>query len=144
MTTATAETGRKHELPCFCDTCLPTTVYDQLDERAKLLRDALDDRLYTDGFERVLAETLIDAIPAAGRPRVLEFMLEWEHLMPRVMAVDCLLDECDTRSYEALSEMSRILLAEIYAQDAAPRALRLLVTKEICELERLIGLKAAA
>ncbi len=137
MTTTRTETVRDHDRPCFCDICLACTVYDLLDERAKLLRAALLDN-YEPGFERILAGTLIDMIPVATRPKVLEFILEWDHLMPRVMAVDCLLDETDTRSYEALSEMSRILLAAIYAQDAAPGALRRLITSEICERARLL------
>jgi hypothetical protein len=115
------------------------TIGELLDQQAGLLHAALADHVYTDGFERQLAENLIAAIPATKRGEVLEHMLEWDHLMPRVMAVDCLLDECAPRSYEALSGMSRILLAEIHAQDRAPYALQSLVIKEICELEKLIS-----
>jgi hypothetical protein len=79
--------------------------------------------------------------PTWGLPPVLEYMLEFDHLMPRVMAVDCLLDECGARSYEALSGMSRILLAEIHAQERAPHALQSLVINQICELEKLISAK---
>jgi hypothetical protein len=78
------------------------TLGELLDQQAGLLHAALADRVYTDGFERQLAENLIAAIPAAKRGEVLEHMLEWDHLMPRVMAVDCLLDETDDRSYEAV------------------------------------------
>jgi hypothetical protein len=138
MTTDTHLTHAGHERPCFCDTCLMPTILELLDQQAALLHAALADRVYTDGFERQLAENLIIAIPAAQRGKVLEQMLETDHLMPRVMGVDCLLDECDPRSYEALAQMSRILLAEIHAQDAAPRALEVLVVKEICETEKLI------
>jgi hypothetical protein len=144
MTTVTHLTRAGHERPCFCDTCLLATLGELLDQQAALLHAALTDRVYTDGFERQLAENLIAAIPAAQRGNALEHMLEFDHLMPRVMAVDCLLDECDTRSYEALSQMSRILLAEIHAQDAAPRALRVLVTKEICELQELMRSRPCA
>jgi hypothetical protein len=140
MTSTTTEITQTHDRPCFCDRCLPCTIYDQIDERAKLLRAALDDRLYADGFERTLADTLIDAIPVTSRPRVLEFTLEWDHLSPRVMAVDCLLDETDQRSYDALRQMADILLDAIYAQDAAPHALRRLITNEICERARLLSL----
>ncbi len=45
-------------------------------------------------------------------------MLTWDHLQPRVMNVDCLLNECDERSYKALDEMSAILLGAIRAQGA--------------------------
>jgi len=84
------------------DACLMPTLGELLDQQAGLLHAALADRVYTDGFERQLAENLIAAIPAAKRGEVLEHMLEWDHLMPRVMAVDCLLDETDDRSYEAV------------------------------------------
>ena len=45
------------------------------DQQAALLRAALADRVYTDGFERQLAENLIAAIPAAQRGSVLEHIL---------------------------------------------------------------------
>jgi hypothetical protein len=138
MTTTHHLTPVGHERPCFCDTCLGCTVLELLEQQAGLLHAALADRLYEDGFERHLAENLIAAIPAAQRGKVLEQVVH-DHLLLRVMAVDCLLDECDDRSYQAVSAMTRILVDEIHAQDAAPRALQILVTKEICELEKLIG-----
>lgn len=138
MTITARETRQEHERPCFCDTCLMCTIDTQLDERAKLLWAALTDRLYADAFERRLAEELIDAIPVTSRPRVLEAMLQWHHLSPHVMAVECLLDETDDRSYHALDEMSRILLDAIYEQDAAPRALRILIVNDICERSRYL------
>ena len=132
MNTTTTETWQKHERPCFCDTCLPCTLYDQLGERAKLLWAALTDRLYADGFEQILAEELIAAIPGASRAKALEVMA-YDHISPRIHSVDCLLDETDVRSYQVVSEMSRILLDAIYEQDAAPRALRILIVNEISE-----------
>jgi hypothetical protein len=142
MTTIAYLTHAGHERPCFCDTCLMCTVLELLDQQAGLLHAALADRLYQDGFERGLAENLIAAIPAGQCGKALEGLVH-NHLQPRVTGVDCLLDECEERSYETVSEMSRILLTEIHAQDAAPRALRVLVTKEICEIEKLIRFEAA-
>lgn len=139
MTETTAETRpQEHEQPCFCNCCLPLALSNLIDERAKLLQAALDDRLYTPGFERDLADELIAAIPAASRGAALEFMLEWHHLEPRVMVVDCLLDECDSRSYEALHEMTRVLLDAIHAQGDAPHALRRLVINAICTERELV------
>jgi len=68
-------------------------------------------------------------------------MLEYDHLMPRVMAVDCLLDECATRSYEALSGMSAS--SSLGSMPRTPRrALRILISKEMRELEELIQSRA--
>jgi hypothetical protein len=111
-------------------------IDDLLDEKAAILRAALDDRTYAPGLERDLADDLIAAIPADSRRATLEFLLTWEHLMPRVMAVDCLLDETDQRSYDALSAMAAILLAAIDAQDSAPHALRTLITDKMCDRAR--------
>jgi hypothetical protein len=126
-----------HERPCFCDTCLMCTVLELLDQQAALLHAALADRLYKEGFERDLVENLIAAIPAAQRGKALEGMV-YNHLMPRVTGIDCLLDECADRSYGTVSAMNRVLLDEIRAQDRAPSALMVLVTREICEIEKLI------
>jgi hypothetical protein len=131
MTSTTTKTWQEHEQPCFCGGCLYLTVDNLIVERAAMLQAALDGRADTLKSRRELAEELIAAIPAAIRDDVLEHMLEWDHLSPRVMVVDCLLDECDSRSYDALHEMTRILLAAIHAQDAAPDALRILITNEI-------------
>ena len=133
MTSAT-----DHARPCFCERCFCTTVDDLITERAELLDASLRDGLYADGYERELAEELIHGIPAARRRAVLEHVLEWDHLSPRIMGVDCLLDECDERTYKAQAEMTRILLAAIDAQDAAPGALQRLILNEIHEYrERL-------
>jgi hypothetical protein len=138
LTMTTAHLTRAgHERPCFCDTCLGCTVLELLDQQAGLLHAAIADGLYEDGFERQLAENLITAIPAAQRSNALEVMVH-DHLQPRILGVDCLLDECEDRSYGTVSAMSRILLDEIHAQDRAPYALMVLVTKEVCELEKLI------
>jgi hypothetical protein len=135
-TTTTQDTG--HESPCFCDRCGPTAVMDLIDERAKLLDVALADRTYTDGYERELAEELIAGIPVADRVRVLEFMVTWEHLQPRVMTVDCLLDECDDRTYKALEAMAAILLAAIRAQGTEGISLYVLVRNEILGGQKLM------
>jgi hypothetical protein len=132
-TTPTAEDWRSHQQPCFCDRCWCTTLMDLIGERAVLLQGALKDRLYADGMERDMADEVIAAIPAAQRLEVLTHMLTWDHLMPRVVNVDCLLNECEESSYKALEEMGAILLAEIRAQGREGTALRILVTKEICD-----------
>jgi hypothetical protein len=124
---------RNHQRPCFCDRCWLTTISDLIGERAVLLQGALTDRLYTDGMERDMADEIIAAIPVGLRLTVLAHMLTWEHLMPRVMAVDCLLDECDERSYKALEEMGTALLAAIQAQGHEGRALRILIINEIID-----------
>ena len=130
-----------HDRPCFCDYCFCTTMQDLVDERGRLLDASLRDGLYVPGDEVSLAEEIISAIPAARHRAVLEYMVTWEHLSPRVMAVDCLLDECDSRSYKALEEMAGILLAAIDAQDAAPRALRVLVTNAIVQEQKMTPLR---
>jgi len=124
---------RTHHQPCFCDRCWPITISDLIGERAVILQAALADRLYTDGQERDMADEIIAAIPAPRRLDVLTHMLTWDHLSPRIMAVDCLLDECDRRSYEALEEMSATLLAAIRAQGGEGGALRRLIVSEICD-----------
>lgn len=133
MTITDTEDWRTHQQPCFCDRCWCTTLMDLIGERAVLLQAALRDRLYSDGMERDMADEIIAAIPAARRLEVLTHMLTWDHLQPRVVNVDCLLDECSESSYEALEKMSAILLAEIQAQGNEGAALRILVTKEICD-----------
>ena len=132
MTTAPTEDWRTHQQPCFCDHCWLTTISDLIGDRAVILQAALADRLYTDGLEREMADEIIAAIPAARRLCVLEYMLTWDHLYPRVMGVDCLLDECDERSYRALEKMGAALLAAIRDQGEEGRALRTLITNEIC------------
>ncbi|MGH3218971.1 MAG: hypothetical protein ACRDPY_09735 [Streptosporangiaceae bacterium] len=132
MTTAT-EDWRTHQQPCFCDTCWLTTIMDLIGERAVLLQAALTDRLYTDGLERDMADEVITAIPSARRGDVLSHMLEWEHLQPRIMMVDYLLDECDERSYETLGKIAEMLLDMIYAQGREGAVLRLLITNEISD-----------
>lgn len=122
--------------PCFCDDCWHNTVDNLVDDRAALLRAALEDRLYEDGFERSLAEEIISAIPVTRRLDVLRAMLTWDHLTPRVMMVDCLLDETDERSYKAVEDMSAVLLAAIRDQRAEGTALRVLVTNEIDQRAR--------
>jgi hypothetical protein len=128
-----AEDWRKHQQPCFCDRCWYCTICDLIGERAVLLQAALADRLYTNGLERDMADQIIAAIPGARRLDVLTHMLTWDHLQPRVMNVDCLLDECDDRSYKALEEMSAILLAAIRAQGGEGHALRGLIVNEISD-----------
>jgi hypothetical protein len=135
MTTKTAashQTHAGHERPCFCETCLGITLWDLLEERARLLQDAFSDNRYTAGLERELAEELIAGVPAASRAKALEILV-YDHIEPRVMAVDCLLDECDERSYAAARQMADTLAAAIWDQDAGPRALRVLVTSEITD-----------
>lgn len=134
MTSTTTETGAgQHERPCYCEVCMLTTLSDLIDERGKLLDGAFLDGLYTTSFERQLAEELIAAIPASRRAAVLEQMLEWDHLCPRVMIVDCLLDDCETSSYEVFAELARILHDAIHAQGAEGSALRILVENQICK-----------
>jgi hypothetical protein len=122
---------RTHQQPCFCDLCWLTTVSDLIGERAVILQAALTDRLYTDGMEREMADDLIAAIPSGLRLTVLAHMLTWDHLQPRVMNVDCLLDECDERSYAALDQMGAVLLAAIQVQGAEGHALKVLIVNEI-------------
>jgi hypothetical protein len=124
---------RIHQRPCFCDRCWCTTLIDLTGERAELLQAALKDRLYSDGMERDMADEIIAAIPVALRLEVLTHMLTWDHLQPRVMNVDCLLDETDESSYEVLEKMSAILLAGIQAQGSEGAALRILITNRICD-----------
>lgn len=131
-TAASHQTHAGHERPCFCEACIGATLLELLDERAGLLQNALSDQRYTPGLERELAEDLIAGIPAARRGAALE-ILAYHHIEPRVMAVDCLLDECDERSYAAARQMADTLMAAIWEQDAGPRALRVLVTAEICD-----------
>jgi len=133
MTSTTTETRAAHQQPCFCDICWVTSLQDLLNERAKLLHAALCGHGYRDGFESELADELIAAIPASRRGDALEHMLEWDHLHPHIMAVECLLNETDDHSYAVQKEMAGILLAAIHAQDAAPNALRLLIINEICD-----------
>jgi hypothetical protein len=127
----TGDDWRTHQQPCFCDLCWLTTVSDLIGERAVILQAALTDRLYTDGMEREMADDLIAAIPSGLRLAVLTHMLTWDHLQPRVVNVDCLLNECDERSYEALNQMGAVLLAAIQAQGAEGHALRILIVNEI-------------
>jgi hypothetical protein len=101
-------------------------------ERAALLRAALADRLYADGMEQYMADEIIAAIPVGRRLDILAHMLAWDHLMPRVMNVDCLLNECDEQSYKTLEEMSATLLAAIRAQGREGIALRELIVNGIC------------
>jgi hypothetical protein len=133
--------GADHERPCFCELCLGITALELLDQQAALLHAALADDLYSQGFERELADNLIGAIPSVRRDAALSLMVH-DHLEPRVMAVDCLLDECDERSYAAAKAMADILLAVIHDQDNAPRALRVLVTNEICERQQIMRRRA--
>jgi hypothetical protein len=125
-----------HGRPCFCGHCLGPTLWELLDERAAILGAAFDDRLYADGMERDLADELIHGIPAGDRAAVLRVMAR-DHIEPRVMAVDCLLNECDQRSYDAAAQMADILVAAIWDQDNGPVALRILVEKEIREREAI-------
>jgi hypothetical protein len=128
-----AEDWRTHQQPCFCDRCWLTTISDLIGERAVLLQAALADGLYADGLECSLADEIIAAIPAALRLEVLTHMLTWDHLNPRLMTVDCLLDECDEGSYKAQDEMTAVLLAAIRAQGGEGRALRELIVNQICD-----------
>jgi hypothetical protein len=132
MTTTAAEDWRTHQQPCFCDVCWFGALDSLIGERAVILQAALADRLYADGLERDMADEVIAVIPPGRRLDVLEYMLTWDHLYPRVMGVDCLLDECDERSYKALNEMAATLLAAIRDQGGEGRALRTLITNEIC------------
>ena len=131
--TPPSEDWRTHQQPCFCDRCWLTVLMDLIGERAALLQAAVKDRLYTDGMESDMAGEIIAAIPVARRLEVLTHMLTWDHLMPRVMNVDCLLGECEDGSYKALEEMGAILLSEIQAQGREGAALRTLITNEICD-----------
>jgi hypothetical protein len=127
-----------HERPCFCETCIGITLYDLLDERASLLYATIRDGMDREWLVRDIAEELIAGIPAPRRQAALEILVN-DHLSPRVMNVDCLLDECDDRSYTAVAEMSRILLGAIAEQGNAPHALcaviRARITKEAWLLE---------
>lgn len=134
-TAARHQTHAGHERPCFCEVCIGATLLELLDDRARLLQDAFSDQHYAPGLERELAEELIAGIPAARRGAALE-ILAYGHLEPRVMAVDCLLDECDERSYAAVHKMADIMISAIWEQEAGPRALRVLVTNEICDRQR--------
>src|ERR1700733_13924021 len=93
---------RDCERPCFCEDHAGPTVFDLLDDQAALLDAALRDRTYQEGDERHLAEELIAGIPVRARQAVLAQVIELDHLSPRVMGVDCLLDETDERSYETV------------------------------------------
>jgi hypothetical protein len=135
MTTKTATSYQAHaghERPCFREGCIGATLLELLDERATLLQPALSDQRYVPGLERELAEELIAGIPAAHRRAALE-ILAYDHIEVRIMAVDCLLDECDERSYAAARQMADTPMAAIWEQDAGPRALRVLVTAQICD-----------
>jgi hypothetical protein len=137
--TTTTRPRADHERPCFCDSCSLCTVGDLIQERGALLDAALLDGTYTAGYERRLAEELIEGIPVGSRAQVLEHMLTWDHLEPRVMVVDCLLDECDQRSYDVLTQMGEILLAAIHDQGSEGHALRVVVENEICSTQKLIA-----
>jgi hypothetical protein len=128
----------QHDRPCFCESCIDMTLEDLIDERAALLKAAFDDRQYEPWLETRLAEELIAAIPVASRAVALELMVTWDHLMPRVVAVDCLLDECDSRSYAAVTDMAAILLAAIHAQNGEGHALQTVVVNEICRRRGLL------
>ena len=136
-TVASHKTHAGHERPCFCEACIGATLLELLDERATLLQDTFSDQRYVPGLERELAEELIAGIPAARRGAALE-ILAYDHIEPRVMAVDCLLDECDERSYAAARQMAGTLLAAIWEQDAGPSSLRILVASEICDRQKLV------
>jgi hypothetical protein len=132
VTTTATEDWQTHQQPCFCDRCWLAAISDLIGDRAVILQAALADRLYTDGLEQDMADEIIAVIPPGLRLEVLDHMLTWDHLYPRVMGVDCLLDECDERSYKALNEMGAALLAAIRDQGGEGRALRELITNEIC------------
>ena len=126
-----------HQQPCFCETCIMVTLYDLLDEGASLMHAKIRDRSDHEFLDRDLAEELIAGIPASRRQAVLDILVS-DHLSPRVMNVDCLLDECDERSYAAVAEMSRVLLNAIAEQDNAPRALREIVRARLASDCRLL------
>lgn len=128
-----------HQQPCFCDGCWFASMDGLVHERAKLYDAAILDGRDSGDLARGLAEELIEGIPVASRAQVLEFMLTWEHLSPRVMGVDCLLDETDQRSYGTLTKLAEILLAAIHEQGCEGRALRILVENEICGRRKLVA-----
>lgn len=135
-------TANHHQQPCFCETCIMVTLYDLLDERASLMHAKIRDRDDHEFLDRELAEELIAGIPASRRQAALE-VLVCDHLSPRVMNVDCLLNECDERSYTAVAEMSRVLLAAIAEQDNAPGALREVIRARLVADCRLLEWIAA-
>jgi hypothetical protein len=118
--------AHSHQQPCFCETCIMVTLYDLLDERASLMHATIRDGMDREWLDRDLAEELIAGIPAPRRQAALEVLVS-DHLSPRVMNVDCLLNECDERSYAAVADMSRVLLSAIAEQGNAPGALREIV-----------------
>src|SRR5437764_10879541 len=115
--------GADHERPCFCEHCLGATLWDLLEQQAALLDGVLTDGLYEPGSERDLAAEAVHAIPPGRRNAALD-QLAYDHLEPRIMAVDCLLNECDERSYAVARQLAGILTAAIREQGNAPGALR--------------------
>jgi hypothetical protein len=135
-----APAGRAaHERPCFCGDCAGATVSDLLDELAAILDAMLRDGVCTEDTDRRLAEELITGIPLEARQAVLAQMIEVDHLWPRVMNVDCLLDECDERSYRAVAQMAAVLMAAIHEQHAEGGALLVVVTNEIVHRQELLA-----
>lgn len=112
------------------------TLLDLLEERAALLDASLRDH-YEPGFERQLARELIAGLSAGQCTAALRILAHDK--MRDVIAIDCLLDECDQGSYVTADGMASMLLAEIAAQDRETSALERLVGDEICQRQKLIA-----
>lgn len=116
----------------------PNTLWDLLDKHADMLHAAFCDRKYTPGLEHALAAEVMRKIPADSRAEALN-VLACDHLSPRVHSVDCLLDETDESSYQAVEKMARILTDTIRAQGCVSRSLEILVVNEICNRRNLLA-----
>lgn len=100
---------------------------------------------YVDGHERTLAERLLAvAMPAYGlTPDAVLDELVYDHL-EGVIAVDCLLDECDEASYATTRAMAELLCAEIRRQGGQETAVRELLLDAIVADARLAQVLATA
>lgn len=132
MTSNSHLTFAGHERPCFCDTCIGSTLWDLTTERGKLLQAAFDDHCYTPRLAHELADELIAGIPAERRAAAVDSLAD-DHICMNVLGTGSkLLDGSAVRSYDAARQMTDILLAEIWEQGRGPQALHDLLIRNIC------------
>lgn len=114
------------------------TFDDHIDSGARSLARMLATGTYTAGIEHNLATIAVNSHinrsdPADIQAQALETILEEcvDAHVGEVIGTQCLIDECDETSYQAVAEMTKILLTTIRAQGRQQIAVDELVTHEI-------------